>query len=202
MKIRSFAHKGLNRLYSEDSAKGVPPDTVDKLQKMFAFLDTMQDADELRALTSWKVHTLTGDRKRHLEFERYPQWTFDVSYRGQAQNLRPELRGLPLAEGVQNMPMKNPPHPGDFIRTEIIEAAGLSVTAAAAALQVSRPALSSLLNRKADLSGEMALRMEKAFGIKMDTLMRMQSTFDIARTRSREKEIHVRRFHPPAEASQ
>ena len=61
------------------------------------------------------------------------------------------------------MPMKNPPHPGDFIRTEIIEPAGLSVTAAAVALHVSRPALSSLLNGKADLSGDMALRIEKAF---------------------------------------
>ena len=98
------------------------------------------------------------------------------------------------------MPMKNPPHPGDFIRTEIIEPAGLSVTAAAAALHVSRPALSSLLNSKADLSGEMALRIEKAFGVKMETLMRKQSAFDIARTRRREKEIRVRRFHPPAEA--
>jgi addiction module HigA family antidote len=58
-------------------------------------------------------------------------------------------------------PTKNPPHPGDFIRTEIIEPAGLSVTAAARALRVSRPALSSLLNRKADLSGDMALRIEK-----------------------------------------
>jgi antitoxin HigA-1 len=94
------------------------------------------------------------------------------------------------------MPMKNPPHPGDFIRTEIIEPAGLSVTAAATVLQVSRPALSSLLNAKADLSGEMALRIEKAFGVKMETLMRMQSAFDIAKTRSREKEIRgIRRFH-------
>ena len=98
------------------------------------------------------------------------------------------------------MPMKNPPHPGDFIRTEIIEPAGLSVTAAAAALQVSRPALSSLLNSKADLSGEMALRIEKAFGVKMETLMRMQSAFEIAKTRSREKQIRVPRFHPRDEA--
>jgi addiction module HigA family antidote len=90
--------------------------------------------------------------------------------------------------------MKNPPHPGDFIRTEIIEPAGLSVTAAAAALQVSRPALSSLLNSKADLSGEMALRIEKAFGVKMDTLMRMQSSYNIARTRKREGEIRVQRI--------
>lgn len=91
------------------------------------------------------------------------------------------------------MPMKSPPHPGDFIRTEIIEPAGLSVTAAAAVLQVSRPALSSLLNSKADLSGDMALRIEKAFGVKMDTLMRMQSSYDIAKTRKREKQIHVKR---------
>lgn len=96
------------------------------------------------------------------------------------------------------MPMKNPPHPGDFIRTEIIVPAGLSVTAAAAALQVSRPALSSLLNGKADLSGDMALRIEKAFGVKMDTLMRMQSSYAIAQTRKRAKQIHVRRFHKSA----
>ena len=92
------------------------------------------------------------------------------------------------------MTMKNPPHPGDFIRTELLEPAGLSVTAAAAALQVSRPALSSLLNGKADLSGDMALRIEKAFGVKMDTLMRMQASYDIAQIRKREKKIRVRRI--------
>ena len=63
VKIRNFVHKGLKRLYTEDVAKGVPPDTVDKLRKMLAFLDDMQDVEELRALPAWKVHTLTGDRK-------------------------------------------------------------------------------------------------------------------------------------------
>ena len=63
MKIRNFIHKGLKRLYADDAAKGVPPDTVDKLRKMLAFLDNMDDPEELRALPSWKVHTLTGDRK-------------------------------------------------------------------------------------------------------------------------------------------
>src|ERR1700722_18883397 len=96
------------------------------------------------------------------------------------------------------MRMLTPSHPGEFIRTEIVAPLGLSVTAAAGALGVSRPALSSLLNGKADLSGDMALRIEKAFGVKMDTLMRMQSSYDIARTRSRERRIHVRRFHPSA----
>jgi proteic killer suppression protein len=63
VKLRSFSHKGLKRLYSGDSAKGVPPDTADKLRKMFAFLDAIQEIDELRALAVWKVHTLTGDRE-------------------------------------------------------------------------------------------------------------------------------------------
>ncbi len=63
MRIRDFAHKGLKRLYLEDSAKGVPPDTGEKLRKMLAYLDNMENPEELRAFTAWKVHTLTGDRK-------------------------------------------------------------------------------------------------------------------------------------------
>jgi toxin HigB-1 len=63
VKIQNFAHKGLKQLYAEDSTKGVPPDTVDKLRKMFVYLDNIEDREELRALTAWKVHMLTGDRK-------------------------------------------------------------------------------------------------------------------------------------------
>ncbi len=63
MKIRNFTHKGLKRLYTDGNLKGVPPDTVDKLRKMLGFLDAIQDPEELRAVTVWKVHTMTGDRK-------------------------------------------------------------------------------------------------------------------------------------------
>jgi proteic killer suppression protein len=63
MKIRNIVHKGLKRLYAEGNANGVPPDTVDKLRRMLGFLDDRQEPDELRALPSWKVPTLTGDRK-------------------------------------------------------------------------------------------------------------------------------------------
>jgi len=63
VQIRSFAHKGLKKLYAEDNAKGVPPDTAGKLRKMLAFLDDMQDPEELRSLSTWKAHMLTGDRK-------------------------------------------------------------------------------------------------------------------------------------------
>jgi toxin HigB-1 len=61
VRIRNFVHKGLKRLYADDATKGVPPDTVDKLRKMFAFLDDMEDPEELTRLLSW--HMLTGDRK-------------------------------------------------------------------------------------------------------------------------------------------
>jgi proteic killer suppression protein len=61
--MRNFAHKGLKRLYEEDKAKGVPPDTVDKLRKMLAYLDDMKSPEELRALTAWKAHMLTGGWK-------------------------------------------------------------------------------------------------------------------------------------------
>lgn len=61
---------------------------------------------------------------------------------------------------------------------------------------MSRPALSNLLNQHADLSGEMALRIEKAFGVNMDTLMRMQSAYDMAQARKGASKIRVRRYQP------
>jgi proteic killer suppression protein len=63
VKIRSFAHKGLKRLYVDDNVRGVPPDATGKLRKMLAFLDNMQGPEELFALTAWKAHVLTGDRE-------------------------------------------------------------------------------------------------------------------------------------------
>lgn len=94
--------------------------------------------------------------------------------------------------------LKTRAHPGGFLRSEVIEPLELSVTEAARALGVTRPALSALLNERADLSPEMALRIEKAFGVSMDTLMRMQNSFDIAQARRREAEIKVQRFTPNA----
>lgn len=63
MKVRSIAHKGLRRLYEDSSSKGVSADTVDKLRKMLTFLDAMHNPEELRALSTWKAHILTGDRR-------------------------------------------------------------------------------------------------------------------------------------------
>ncbi len=95
---------------------------------------------------------------------------------------------------IQGIRMKSPAHPGGFVKSEIVEALGLSVTDAAKVLGVTRAALSALLNERSHLSSEMALRIEKAFGISMDTLMRMQNSFDIVQARNRAAEINVSPF--------
>jgi addiction module HigA family antidote len=88
-----------------------------------------------------------------------------------------------------------PPHPGGFIKRSVLPD-DLSVTDAAKALGVGRPALSNLLNEKASLSPEMALRIEKAFGVKMDTLLRMQTRYDAYHMREQEKDVHVSKYVP------
>jgi addiction module HigA family antidote len=97
------------------------------------------------------------------------------------------------------MTMHNPPHLGGFVRRQIIEPHGLSVSEAAKVLGVTRQALSKLLNEHTALSAEMALRLEKAFGVKMDHLMRMQLNYDLARTRKRADQLPVKPY-APAEA--
>lgn len=85
-------------------------------------------------------------------------------------------------------------HPGAWLRTEIVEPRGVSVTDLAARLGVTRQAMSGLLNGRAGLSAEMAIRFEKAFALKADTLMRMQAAHDLMEARSRAHQIHVDSF--------
>jgi addiction module HigA family antidote len=92
--------------------------------------------------------------------------------------------------------MKNPPHPGDFIKTEIVEALGLNVSQAAKILKVRRATLSDLLNGKAALTPEMAIRIEKAFGPDMHRLLQMQLAYDVAKVRTLSREIAVERYVP------
>jgi addiction module HigA family antidote len=94
------------------------------------------------------------------------------------------------------MAMKNPPHPGEIIREDVLGALGLSVTKAAEILGVRRATLSDVTNGKATVSAEMALRLEKAFGINMDLLLRMQAGYDAAQARMRSGRIRVKRFYP------
>ncbi len=91
--------------------------------------------------------------------------------------------------------MLRPSHPGQFIKMEILDPLDLTVTGAAEILGVTRPGLSALLNGRAALSLDMALRIEKAFGLKMDTLLRMQTAYQIAKARDGQHTIKVKRYH-------
>jgi addiction module HigA family antidote len=92
--------------------------------------------------------------------------------------------------------MKNPPHPGELIRADIIEPLGLSVSRASEILKVRRATLSDLLHGKAALTPEMALRIEMAFGPDMDHLLRMQLVYDVALARKQSKDVGVKRYVP------
>jgi addiction module HigA family antidote len=90
--------------------------------------------------------------------------------------------------------MKNPPHPGESVRADCLEPLGLSVTAAAKALGVSRQALNNLIHGKAAISPEMAIRLDKAFGGGAETWLRLQAAYDLAQAEKDADKIKVRRI--------
>jgi addiction module HigA family antidote len=91
--------------------------------------------------------------------------------------------------------MKNPTHPGNVVRHDCLEPLGLSVTAGAKALGVSRQALNNVVNGRSGISPEMAIRLSKAFGSTPETWLRMQLAYDLAAARKNESKIKVRREH-------
>ena len=94
--------------------------------------------------------------------------------------------------------MLNPIHPREVLKEDVLAEAGLTVARAAEILGVGRPALSAVLNGRASLSPEMALRFEKAFGVSMDLMLKMQLQFDIAKARKGAKAIKVQKYRRAA----
>jgi antitoxin HigA-1 len=100
-----------------------------------------------------------------------------------------------MSEPITKVGMR-PSHPGELVREEILHELGLPVARAAEILRVRRATLSDLVNGKTALSPEMALRIEKAFGVSMDTLLRMQAWHDSYAMRQRAGDIDVKRYEP------
>ena len=92
------------------------------------------------------------------------------------------------------MPMKFPPHPGSSIRYDCLEPLGLTITDGAKALGVSRKQLSAILNGRAGISAEMAIRLEKAFGGEAETWLRLQTAYDLAQAMMHVDDIKVSRI--------
>ncbi len=100
-----------------------------------------------------------------------------------------------MSENITKIGMK-PAHPGNFIRTGILDELNLSISRAAEVLDVRRATLSDLVNEKAALTPEMAMRIEMAFGVSMDTLLRMQAWHDSYTMRRRQGEFKVQKYEP------
>jgi len=94
------------------------------------------------------------------------------------------------------MAMKNPIHPGRIVRQDCLEPLKLSITAGAKALGVTRQTLNNVVNEKAGISPEMAIRLSKAFGSRAETWLAMQAAFDLAQVRKHESRIKVKRLQP------
>jgi addiction module HigA family antidote len=98
------------------------------------------------------------------------------------------------------MPMKEPPHPGLSVRSDCLEPLGLTVTKGADVLGVTRQALNNLVNGKAGISPEMAIRLDKAFGGTAEAWLALQTAFDLAQMRKKERSITVKRYVALTEA--
>jgi len=96
------------------------------------------------------------------------------------------------------MPMKFPPHPGESVRADCLEPLGLSVTHGAKILGVTRQTLNNLVNAKAGISPDMAIRLDKAFGGTAEAWLALQSAFDLAKARRSAARIHVKRYRSRA----
>ena len=97
------------------------------------------------------------------------------------------------------MPMKNPPHPGLSVRFDCLAPLDLSVTEAARRLGVSRKQLSDVVNSRAGISPEMAIRLDKAFGGGAATWYQLQAAYDLAQALKRSDDIHVEPILTPAQ---
>lgn len=190
MEIETVRHKALRVFLETGKAKGLMG--ADRIRKMIAFIAAVESVEELKIPPNYGAHELVGDRSG--------VWGADGDEE-LANDLRPGRRWTDRESGpggLSLMAIQLHPsfavHPGDWLRTEIVKPAGIGVTDLADHLGVTRQAMSALLNAKAGLSPEMAIRFEKAFGLKADTMLRMQLAYDLAVVRRREKGIKVERL--------
>ena len=99
-------------------------------------------------------------------------------------------------EHATTKPMKNPPHPGAIVREAIVDGLGLTITDAATGLGISRKQLSELVNERAGISPEMAIRLEKGLGSTAEHWIRLQAAFDLARARAGARKLRVEKLEP------
>lgn len=198
--VKRFRHKGLERLFQSGDISGINAQHAKRLRMLLTALNVSTGAAGMN---------LPGARLRQLRGERKGEWAVSVSGNGGwcSSSRTRTPRGLiwstitELLEEKKRMEMHDPAHPGEVIKELCLEPLGLTVTAAADALGVTRKALSDLLNGHAGVSPDMAIRLEKVFGSTADSWLQMQLQRNLWEARQRADQIKVnKRFVEPTPA--
>ena len=165
------------------------------VQEILTVLDDAATPQALN-LPGYRLDPLKGDLQGFWSVTVRANWRIVFRFEG-ADAFDVELTDY--HQGERDMPMKNPAHPGRIVRSACLEPLGLSVTAGAKVLGVTRQTLSNVVNGKSGISPEMSIRLSKAFGSTPETWLRMQVAYDLAAARKDESKIKVYRQHVPQE---
>ena len=187
--IRNFRHKGLKRLFEDGDRRGIRPDLLEKVENILFVLNRAKRPEDMN-LPGFRLHPLKGGRKGSWAVTVRANWR--IVFR-----LEDGAADVDLADYHREgrlMLMKAPPHPGRVVRQECLEPLGLTVTAAAKALGVTRKTLSEPLNGKSGLSPEMAIRLSKAFGSSPEVWLGLQMDYDLAQVQRKSGKIKVQRL--------
>ena len=174
--IATFKNQGLKELFLNGNARYVQRALRVRLAGMLAVIDAASSIDDL-AIPGYRLHELQGGSKG--------TWSLTVSgnWRLTFRFVDGKAYDLDLVDSIERnkpMPMKNHPHPGGIVRRECLGPLNLNVTEAAKVLGVTRQALNNLVNEKAGISAEMAVRLSKAFGSSPDMWLRLQVNYDLS----------------------
>jgi antitoxin HigA-1 len=159
--IKNFKHKGLQSFFETGSKAGIQPSHAPRLSRQLARLDVAAKAEDLN-LPGWKCHRLAGSSEGHWSVWVMRKLALNLCLR-KRRCRHCELPRLSLRMRVMTAQHK-PPHPGETLREDVLPSLGLTVTEAAKALSVARATFSKVLNGRAAISPQMALRLEKWLG--------------------------------------
>ena len=179
--IENFRHRGLKRLYERGVVRDFRADQAPKIRRILARLDVVTEPEQMD-LPGYGLHPLTGNFLGFWSVTVSRNWR--VIFRFEQGSAR-DVDFIDYHQKERPMAMHNPPHPGELVRHDCLEPLGLSVTAAAEVLGVTRQALNNLVNGKAGISAEMAIRLDKAFGGGAETWLRMQTAYDLFQARQK-----------------
>lgn len=197
--IRSFKHKGLEAFFRSGSKAGIVPSHASKLRRLLLQLDHARSAQDMNVV-GWRWHALRGDLAGHWSVWVNGNWRLTFAF-DDGQPVLVDYQDYHRPEDFTMARMFDPPHPGETLREDVLPALGLSVTDAALELGVTRAALSRVLNGRAGISPEMALRLERWLGVenggRAEVWIGMQASYDLWRAEQSSKAT-LRKIKPVA----